>query len=246
MATEHRFHAGLLVFPMMTQLDMTGPYEVLNRMPGAEVQLIGKTAAPVLSEHGLPITPTATFETCPTLDLIVIPGGFGVNELIEDEPTLTFIRRAAETSRYVGSVCTGSLVLGAAGLLAGRRATSHWMSVEFLEAFGAIPVRERVVIDGNLVTGGGVTAGIDFALTIVRETAGQKVAEEIQLAMEYSPEPPFDAGSPETADPDLVTKLRAKWARSQNERRVRVDKAAALLSSHLAGPRQQSRDYDRK
>ena len=231
MANEQPFHAGLLVFPMLTQLDLTGPYEVLNRMPGAQVHLIGKTLDPVPSEHGLPIAPTVSFSGSPSLDLLVIPGGFGVNDLLIDQTTLTFVKNAAEHARYVGSVCTGSLVLGAAGLLVGKRATCHWMSIEFLEAFGAIPVGERVVIDGSLVTGGGVTAGIDFALTVVGEIAGRKVAEEIQLAIEYRPMPPFDAGSPDTADPVLVKTLRSKWARNQEERRERVNEAAALLVS---------------
>jgi cyclohexyl-isocyanide hydratase len=231
MGNEQPFHAGLLVFPMMTQLDLTGPYEVLNRMPGAQVHLIAKTLDPVPSEHGLPITPTASFSDIPALDLLVIPGGFGVNELLIDQPTLAFVRDAAEHARYVGSVCTGSLVLGAAGLLRGKRATCHWMSVEFLEAFGAIPVRERVVIDGNLVTGGGVTAGIDFALTIVGEAAGREIAEEIQLAIEYNPLPPFHAGSPDTADPATVEVLQSKWATRQQERRKYVDLAVASLAS---------------
>jgi cyclohexyl-isocyanide hydratase len=231
MANEQPFHAGLLVFPKLTQLDLTGPYEVLNRMPGAQVHLIGKTLDAVPSEHGLPIAPTVSFSDCPALDLLVIPGGFGVNEVLVDQTTLAFVRKAAENVRYLGSVCTGSLVLGAAGLLVGKRATCHWMSVEFLKAFGAIPVRERVVIDGSLVTGGGVTAGIDFALTMVAEIAGREVAEEIQLAIEYDPMPPFDAGSPGTADPVLVKRLQSKWAGSQEERRKRVNEAAALLAS---------------
>jgi len=229
MANDQPFHIGLLIFPQLTQLDLTGPYEVFNRMPGARVHLIAKTLEPVRSEHGLPIPPTATFSSTPALDLLVVPGGFGVNELLVDPATLSFVREAAERARYVGAVCTGSLVLGAAGLLVGRRATCHWMSVEFLEAFGAIPVRDRVVIDGKLATGGGVTAGIDFALTIVGLVAGRSVAEEIQLAIEYSPAPPFNAGSPATADPILVEALRSKWAASQNERRELVARAAALL-----------------
>jgi cyclohexyl-isocyanide hydratase len=231
MAIEQPFHAGLLVFPMLTQLDLTGPYEVFNRMPGAQVHLIAKTLDPVLSEHGLPITPTVSFSRCPALDLLVVPGGFGVNDLLIDPETLTFVRHAAEHARYVGSVCTGSLVLGAAGLLRGKRATCHWMSIGFLEAFGAIPVRERVVVDGSLVTGGGVTAGIDFALTVVGEVAGHEVAQEIQLAIEYNPMPPYDAGSPETAGPRLVEALQSKWARRQEERRQLVDQAAASLAS---------------
>lgn len=236
MANEQSFQVGLLVFPMLTQLDLTGPYEVFNRMPGAQVHLIAKTLEPVQSEHGLPITPTATFSSSPALDLLVVPGGFGVNELLVDQTTLTFIRNVAEHARYLGAVCTGSLVLGAAGLLMGKSATCHWMSIEFLEAFGAIPALDRVVIDGNVITGGGVTAGIDFALTVVGQVAGRRVAEEIQLAIEYNPVPPFSAGSPTTADPILVEALRSKGAARQDERRKLVAKAQAVLRARrLAG-----------
>lgn len=231
MGTDDSFHAGLLVFPGMTQLDLTGPYEVLHRMPDARVHLIARTLEPARSEHGLPISPTVTFGTCPSLDLLLIPGGFGVNELLVDEATLAFVREAAASARYVGSVCTGSLVLGAAGLLTGKRATCHWMSLDFLRDFGAIPVSERVVADGRVITGGGVTAGIDLALTVVAEVAGRAAAEEIQLAIEYDPRPPFSAGSPESAGRALVETLRSKWAQSQTERRERVRKAATALGS---------------
>jgi cyclohexyl-isocyanide hydratase len=232
MPNEQGFDVGLLVFPMLTQLDLTGPYEVLNRMPGAQVHLIAKSLDPIPSEHGLPITPTTTFSSCPALDLLVIPGGPGVNQLLIDQGTLTFVRNSAEHARYLGAVCTGSLVLGAAGLLRGKRATCHWMSVAFLEAFGAIPALDRVVIDGKIITGGGVTAGIDFALAVVAQVAGRSVAEEIQLAIEYSPAPPFNAGSPTTADPDLVKTLQSKWAARQDERRKLVAQAAASLLSN--------------
>jgi len=229
METEQPFQVGLLVFPMLTQLDLMGPYEVFQRMPGAHVHLIAKTLEPVASEHGLAITPTVTFSSSPPLDLLIVPGGFGVNELLVDDETLAFVRRAAERARYLGAVCTGSLVLGAAGLLVSRRATCHWMSIEFLEAFGAIPTRDRVVIDGKIATGGGVTAGIDFALTIVARVAGTRAAEAIQLAIEYAPQPPFDAVSPSRADPTLVDALRSQAAARQAERRKRVEQAAARL-----------------
>jgi cyclohexyl-isocyanide hydratase len=232
MSNENAFHAGLLVYPKLTQLDMTGPYEVLNRMPGARVHVIGRTADPVVSEHGLPITPTVSFSTCPALDLLIIPGGFGVNDLLLDAKTLAFVKRMAESARYVASVCSGSLVLGAVGLLDGKRATSHWMSVEFLEAFGAIPTRERVVIDGKIMTGGGVTAGIDLALTVVMEVSGREVAAEIQLEIEYDPAPPMDAGSPEKAGPAPENAIRSRWADSHQERRALVEKAAAARTSH--------------
>jgi cyclohexyl-isocyanide hydratase len=198
----------MLVFPNMTQLDLTGPYEVLARLPGAETLLLWKTLEPVRSEHGLAILPMATLSSCPALDLILVPGGAGINPLLEDAETLGFLRRAAGEARYVVGVCTGSLVLGAAGLLRGRRATTHWMSRDLLRAFGADPVAERVVVDGKFFTGGGVTAGIDVALTVAAEIAGRAAAEAIQLGIEYDPAPPFEAGSPAKAPDPIVAFLR--------------------------------------
>ena len=161
---DPNFRSGMLVFPNLTQLDLTGPYEVLSRLPGAETLLLWKNLAPVRTEHGLAILPMETLADCPPLDLVFVPGGPGINPLLEDQEVLDFLRRAAASARYVVSVCTGALVLGAAGLLRGRRAATHWMSREMLPAFGAAPVAERVVVDGNVFTGGGVTAGIDVAL----------------------------------------------------------------------------------
>src|SRR5215472_1706293 len=201
------FRSGLLVFPNLTQLDLTGPYEVLARLPGAETLLLWKNLDPVRSEHGLTIQPMATLASCPPLDLILVPGGAGINPLLEDTEVLDFLRRAAGEARYVVGVCTGSLVLGAAGLLRGRRAGTHWMSRDMLRAFGAEPVAQRVVVDGSLFTGGGVTAGIDVALQVVAEIVGREAAEEIQLAVEYDPRPAFTAGSPETASPALVDRV---------------------------------------
>ena len=166
------FHIGLLLFPDITQLDMTGPYEVFIKFPDAKVHLIWKTREPVTAGGGMQIMPTTTFADCPQLDLICVPGGAGMNPLLNDAETLDFIRRQAKGARYVTSVCTGALVLGAAGLLKGKRAATHWMSREMLSAFGATPVAERVVIDGNVITGGGVTAGIDFALKVAAEAFG--------------------------------------------------------------------------
>src|SRR5215469_4902554 len=179
--------SGLLLFPNLTQLDLTGPYEVLARLPEAETLLLAKSLDPVRSEHGLTILPEAALAQCPTLDLVLVPGGPGINPLLEDGEVLDFLRRAAAAARWVVGICTGSLVLGAAGLLRGRRAATHWMSRELLRAFGAEPVAQRVVVDGNLYTGGGVTAGIDVALTAAAQIAGQAAAEAIQLAIEYDP-----------------------------------------------------------
>jgi cyclohexyl-isocyanide hydratase len=225
------FRVGFLLFPRLTQLDMTGPWEVLIKLPGAEPHLIWKTREPVMSEGGLAIVPTTTFADCPPLDLICVPGGTGVNTLMTDREVLDFVRRMAAGARYVTSVCTGALVLGAAGLLRGKRATTHWMSHDMLRAFGAEPVEARVVTDGTLITGGGVTAGIDFALTVAAEVAGARTAEAIQLGIEYAPAPPFDAGSPATADPALVRLVRERAGPRQSEREAQVQAAAAALDA---------------
>ncbi|HUZ73248.1 MAG TPA: DJ-1/PfpI family protein [Stellaceae bacterium] len=223
------FHIGLLLFPEITQLDLTGPYEVFIKFPDARVHLVWKSRDPVTAGGGMQIVPTTTFADCPQLDLVCVPGGAGMNALLNDAATLDFLRRQAKGARYVTSVCTGALVLGAAGLLAGRRATTHWMSREMLTAFGATPVAERVVIDGKIITGGGVTAGIDFALAVAAEIFGAELAQAIQLGIEYDPHPPFDAGSPERAGPALVATVRAAAAKRQAERQAAVDAAAAKL-----------------
>jgi cyclohexyl-isocyanide hydratase len=222
---------GLLLFPRLTQLDLTGPYEVFGRLPDAKVHLVWKDLNPVISDTGLPILPTVTFETCPNLDVICVPGGPGMNDLLNDEVVLSFVRRQGDQAQYVTSVCTGALVLGAAGLLTGYRATTHWASMEFLSAFGAIPVNTRVCIDRNRITGGGVTAGIDFGLTIASELRGRKTAETIQLYMEYNPQAPFQAGSPDTAPPDVVSEFQSYAKDMLSARREAVARAAARLKS---------------
>lgn len=227
--SEPNLRSGMLVFPNLTQLDLTGPYEVLSRLSGSETLLLWKDLQPVRSEHGLAILPTATFAACPPLDLVLVPGGPGINPLLEEAEVLAFLRRAAATARYVVSVCTGALVLGAAGLLRGRRAATHWMSRDLLPAFGAEPVAERVVRDGNLFTGGGVTAGIDVALSVAAEIAGRAAAEAIQLAIEYDPAPPFASGSPETADPAVLAAVHSRAEPRQRDRAERVARAAAAL-----------------
>ena len=226
-----RFQIGLLLFPNLTQLDMTGPYEVFTKFPDSDVHLVWKTLDPVKAGGGMELLPGMTFEDCPQLDLICVPGGAGMNALLNDEETLDFVRRQAAGARYVTSVCTGSLVLGAAGLLKGKRATSHWMSHAMLAAFGCEPVAERVVVDGNVITGGGVTAGIDFALTVAGEVLGAEAARKIQLGMEYDPQPPFDSGSPERADPAMVAAVQEGAAARQNEREEAVKEAAGRLGS---------------
>ncbi len=213
---------GMLLFPRMTQLDLTGPFEVFTRLPDAQVLLLSKTLEPVEADSGLRLLPYVTLRDCPQLDVICVPGGPGVNALMEDAEVLDWLRRQSEQAHYVSSVCTGSLVLGAAGLLRGKHATSHWNSHDMLPAFGAIPTEGRVVRDGNLFTASGVTAGIDFALTMVAELAGAQVARAIQLQIEYAPVPPFDAGTPEAAPSDIVRAARARGAAMRKEREAIV------------------------
>lgn len=223
-------HIGILLFPEVTQLDATGPAQVLCRVPGAKLHMIWKTRDPVPTDAGFSIVPTTTFAECPQLDVICVPGGGGQVALMTDEETLAFLRKQAAGARYVTSVCTGSLVLGAAGLLKGYKSACHWSSREYLPAFGAIPVAERVVRDRNRLSGGGVTAGIDFGLTMAAELAGEEVAKTIQLALEYDPKPPFDSGSPEKAGPAVVTKLKERIQGMLQKRAAANQAAAAKLA----------------
>jgi cyclohexyl-isocyanide hydratase len=228
---DEPFRIGFLLYPDLTQLDLTGPYEVLARMKDAELFLIWKTLDPVRSDCGLTIVPTRTFADCPQLDFVCVPGGAGMGALLSDTETLDFLRRQATHARYITSVCTGALLLGAAGLLKGKRAATHWLAMEFLPAFGAIPIEERVVIDGNTITAGGVTAGIDFGLRVLAEIAGEQRARAIQLAIEYDPQPPFNDGHPRVADPERVAKLKAAMRTRQTERATQVEQADAKLKA---------------
>lgn len=220
---------GLLLFPQVQQLDLTGPYDVFAALPEADVRLIWKDRAPLRASSGMWLTPDTTYADCPALDVICVPGGSGVGPLMEDAETLAFLRRQAGQARYLTSVCTGALVLGVAGLLRGRRATTHWAFHELLAPLGAIPVEARVVRDGNLLTGGGITAGIDFALTLAAELCGDDVAQSVQLQLEYAPAPPFDAGSPARAPAELVARVRERSAPLLAQRRAIVERAAAAL-----------------
>jgi cyclohexyl-isocyanide hydratase len=220
---------GLLVFPNVQQLDLTGPYEVFASWPQARVRLVAKTLEPVAASTGLWLKPDMTFDDAPQLDVLCVPGGPGINALMSDEAAIAFVRRQAERARFVTSVCTGALLLGAAGLLREKRATTHWASHHLLETLGATPVHARVVRDGNLVTGGGVTAGIDFALTLIAELAGRGVAEAIALNLEYAPAPPFDAGSPERAPAEVVQALRKRMAPVIEDRQRLAEQAARRL-----------------
>ena len=218
-----------LVFPRLTQLDLTGPYEVFSRVPGAEVMLVAKSLEPVRSEFGLPIVPNATFENTAPCTLLFCPGGPGVNDAILDDDLLSFVRTQAELAQYITSVCSGSLILAAAGLLDGYRATTHWTAMEFLPLFGAFAIDERIVRDRNRITGGGVTAGIDFALAVVAELRGPEVAKQIQLDIEYDPQPPFDSGHPSRAERSIVESVMESRTAALQRRRDAVATAARRL-----------------
>jgi cyclohexyl-isocyanide hydratase len=210
---------GMLIFPKLTQLDMTGPYEVLARVPNTKVLLVAHSLDPVTTDRGMQIVPTVTFANCPQLDLVMVPGGPGQQDLMEDPVVLEFLQRQARKAQYVTSVCTGSLVLGAAGLLKGKRATSHWAALDHLKPLGAIPVSEKVVADGNVITGAGVASGIDFALAVAARLEGEEAARQIQLQIEYDPAPPFNSGSPATASAETVAAVRSRIAALNEQRR---------------------------
>lgn len=205
------FNIGFVIFTGITQLDFTGPFEVLSRLgtppsisvaskfPQSKTHVVAKTMQAIMSDRGLGIMPSCTFESCPSLDVLCVPGGAGVVEALADEETIDFIRRQGMQATYVTSVCMGAFLLGAAGFLQGRRAATHWAYTDLLPMVGATHENGRVVRDGNIITAGGVTSGIDFALRVVAELAGQDVAQAIQLAIEYDPAPPFDAGHPDKA-----------------------------------------------
>ena len=195
---------GAVLFPRMDQADFTGPFEVLAQLPEARFHILAKERKPLRDARNLILTPEATLADAPQLDVLLVPGGAGVNALMEDEEVLSFIRQQAATAKVVLSVCTGALVCGAAGLLKGRKATTHWASHHLLEYFGATPVDARVVEDGNLVSTSGVTAGLDGALRVAALMCGAAAARQIQLYLQYAPEPPFNCGNPETASPEVL------------------------------------------
>jgi cyclohexyl-isocyanide hydratase len=221
------------VFPGVMQLDFTGPYEVFASLPGAEVIVASVAGGTLESSTGLAFTGLRRLSDISACDVVCVPGGRGVTEnAIGDEAFLGELRRLAATVRFVTSVCTGSLALGAAGLLRGKRAACHWAWRDALTLFGAIPTAGRVVRDGNIVTGGGVTAGIDFALSLVAEIAGPEAAQAIQLQIEYAPAPPFDAGSPETAPSTILAQVRERNAAMAPARREAIETAARRLTTH--------------
>lgn len=216
---------GFLLFPDVTQLDFTGPLQVLHRAPKATTHIVAKSLDPVPSDCGLSLVPTATFADAPPLDLLCVPGGFGVADAIDDPETMEFVRSAAGQARYVTSVCTGAFILGAAGLLQGKRATTHWAYHHLLPMVGALPEKARVVRDGDVFTGGGVTAGLDFAFTVIGELCGPDAAQRIQLAIEYDPAPPFAAGHPDRAADTIAAPIRRFYDGRAAEFAERLDAA---------------------
>jgi cyclohexyl-isocyanide hydratase len=221
---------GLVIFPKVTQLDLTAPVQVFSSVPGAKVHLIWKRIEPVPSDSVLVLTPTISFADCPQLDVICVPGGAGTDDMVNDEEVLDFLRRQAVAAQYITSVCTGSLVLGAAGLLRGYRATTHWSAMEWLAPYGATPEKTRVCVDRNRISGGGVTAGIDFALKLVSIMVDRPTAEAIQLGIEYNPAPPFNAGSPDTAPAELLARIMERNAPTQARRGEAIHRAAARMA----------------
>lgn len=231
---------AMLLIPQMTQLDFTGPYEMFARAPGTQVDLVWKDRSPVRSEFGLSILPTATLAETTAPDVLFVPGGRGVNALLTDAEVLHWLTSVAPQAKYVTSVCTGALVLGAAGVLRGKRATTHWSALEMLSRFGAVAEKRRYVLDGNVITGGGVTAGIDFGLRLIAELHGDTVAQTIQLSTEYDPQPPFDAGHPDRAPAGIVSALKERTASRQAERWAQVERAAVALAGPTRGGHQGS------
>jgi putative intracellular protease/amidase len=218
------FRIVFILYPRLTQLDFTGPYEVLARMPGAETVIASKEGGELVTEMGLTFANLTRLSDIERCDMIMVPGGPGQTDAMQDEAFMAEVKRLGESARYVASVCTGSLILAAAGLLKGKRAGSHWAYRELLSLFGAIPDEARVVRDGNVVTGGGVTAGIDIALSIVADLRGPDVAKMIQLAIEYAPAPPFNSGRPETADEKTVAAVRQLFAGFAAKRREAIER----------------------
>ncbi len=225
---------GLLLFPKLTQLDLTGPVQVFSSLPDTKLHLVWKRIEPIESDSVLTLMPTIAMADCPQCDVICVPGGAGTDDMVNDEEVLAFLRKQASGARYITSVCTGSLVLGAAGLLSGYRAATHWSAREYLAAFGAVPSTERVCIDRNRITGGGVTAGIDFALTLVAHLIDRKTAEAKQLRLEYNPAPPFSAGSPDTAPAEVLALFNERMAPFKARRAEAVARAAARLAAGAA------------
>jgi cyclohexyl-isocyanide hydratase len=235
---DTHLHIGSLLFEGVDQIDLTGPFEVLSRLPNSTYRIYGKTVAPVRDIKGLRLTPDAALVDAPPLDVLHIPGGYGQEALMDDDEVLGWIRQQASSACSIFSVCTGALICGAAGLLRGRRATTHWSAFHLLPYFGAIPINERVVIDGAYIFAAGVTAGIDGALRLAAELRGEETAKAIQLHMVYAPEPPFNSGTPETAPVWILEEARLS-VRAITERREqttrRIARKLGLAASDAIG-----------
>lgn len=220
---------AFLVFPNVTQLDLTGPAQVLSRLGNTEVNLVWKDKEPVPTDAGFPLLPTATFDEIERADILCVPGGLGTMDIMQDEAVLEWLRKIAGEASWVTSVCTGSLVLGAAGLLKGYKSACHWASIDQLAFFGATPVRERIVEDRNRFSGGGVTSGIDFALALAARIRNEDFARFIQLSIEYDPNPPFDSGSPDKAPPEILERYYKMIEANVPDREVKVKAIAEAL-----------------
>jgi cyclohexyl-isocyanide hydratase len=228
-SSRQSMHCNIVTVPDMVQLDITGPFEVLARTPGWTVDLVAATMDPVRTDRGLRLVPTATRETARKSDIIVIPGGTGIDTAMLDPQWVAYVKQEAKRSQYIFGICTGSLLLGAAGLLQGHRAGGHWQARDLLTNFGAIVSNDRMTQDGNIYTSGGVTSGIDVALRVVADLAGEETARKIQLAMEYDPAPPFKGGTPYTSPPEIVAAVLADSTKRRAMRETQVAEAAATM-----------------
>ena len=225
---------GMLIFPRTDQLDFTGPFEVFSRLPNSTLRVLWKDKSPISDVKGLILTPDTRLAEAPDLDLLVVPGGYGQEDLMDDEEVLSLIRRQIGSGRYVFAICAGVLICGAAGILRGRRATTHWSAFGLLPYFGATPENSRVVVDGNLICAAGVSAGIDGALRVATLLRGNEVAQQIQLYMEYAPEPPFQSGSPRTAPSEILESELEQGARIRDARAATARRIAHLLGIETA------------
>ncbi|RCS54958.1 DJ-1/PfpI family protein [Bremerella cremea] len=230
---DRQINIGAIIFPEMDQIDLTGPYAVLSRLPGSSIQLIGQKKEQIRDHLGLSLVPDVALEDARPIDLLLVPGGPGQEALMEDETVLSFIRQRASTAKCVFSVCTGSLICGAAGLLKDKVATTHWTALPLLKYFGAKPSEKRVAIDGNFVSAAGLTAGIDGALTVAALLRGDEVAQAIQLAIQYAPEPPFECGSPDIAPPEILAKVKSNVAPLTELREKTAKRVAERLGISL-------------
>lgn len=221
-----------VLFPDVTQLDFTGPAQFLGRLPGARVFAAAQTLRPISTDSGFSIVPNASFASCPQADVLCVPGGKGVAEALTHVPLVEFVRAQGAGARWVTSVCTGAFILGVAGFLSGKRATTHWAYTHLLASLGAVHEDSRVVADGKVITAGGVTSGIDFALTLIAEIAGSGIAQELQLTLEYDPAPPFDCGRPGSSPEALVRQLKARWYENASSR---MAEALAVARASTAG-----------